>query len=130
MKIRNGFVSNSSSSSFICDVCGGDESGWDLCMNDAEMFECVGGHTLHESCGVNFETPSEDDDDYDEDWRYGGVASKYCPLCSMIDVQDDTILQYVLVLHKLNKEELVKTIKGRFNHMNHFDNWVKKNSPD
>lgn len=41
MKIRTGFVSNSSSSSFVCDVCGNIESGWDLGLNDAEMCECV-----------------------------------------------------------------------------------------
>jgi len=49
MKLRNGFVSNSSSSAFICDVCGAVESGMDLCMRDAEMFSCVAGHTICES---------------------------------------------------------------------------------
>ena len=47
MKIRNGFVSNSSSSSFICDVCGHVESGWDMSMS--EMYECTNGHTFCES---------------------------------------------------------------------------------
>ena len=28
MKIRSGFVSNSSSSSFVCEVCGTSESGY------------------------------------------------------------------------------------------------------
>lgn len=46
MKIRNGFVSNSSSSSFICNVCGEDASGWDICLSEAEMTECVNGHTF------------------------------------------------------------------------------------
>lgn len=45
-KIRNGFVSNSSSSSFVCDLCGYETSGWDMCLNEAEMFECENGHTL------------------------------------------------------------------------------------
>lgn len=44
MKIRKGFVSNSSSSSFTCDICGEDISGYDVCLSEAEMSECVNGH--------------------------------------------------------------------------------------
>jgi hypothetical protein len=50
MKIRNGFVSNSSSSSFTCAVCGDEQSGMDLCLSECEMFECTNGHTFHEEC--------------------------------------------------------------------------------
>jgi len=49
MKIRNGFVSNSSSSSFLCDLSGNMESGMDLGLLDAGMFQCVNGHTLMDS---------------------------------------------------------------------------------
>lgn len=45
MKIRAGFVSNSSSSSFMCDICRCTESGWDACLSDVEMVECG-------SCGI------------------------------------------------------------------------------
>lgn len=53
MKIRNGFVSNSSSSSFICDVCGTVECGYDASMSDFGMINCENGHTLHERCVQN-----------------------------------------------------------------------------
>ena len=43
MKIRSGFVSNSSSSSFTCGVCGETQSGMDLSM------QCENGHTFCES---------------------------------------------------------------------------------
>jgi len=49
MKIRNGFVSNSSSSSFVCDVCHGVESGWDMGLSDAEVTECEVGHVFCDS---------------------------------------------------------------------------------
>ena len=48
MKVRKGFVSNSSSSSFICDVCGNDYSGMDASLEDAMMYECSNGHTFCE----------------------------------------------------------------------------------
>lgn len=44
MKLRNGFVSNSSSSSFTCDVCGNTESGMDACASDLGFEQCVNGH--------------------------------------------------------------------------------------
>ena len=57
MKIRNGFVSNSSSSSFVCDLCGYETSGWDMCLSEAEMFECENGHTL---CDDHMLQPSQE----------------------------------------------------------------------
>lgn len=49
MKVRHGFVSNSSSSSFVCAVCGEIESGYDLSLSDCEMSRCEHGHEFHNS---------------------------------------------------------------------------------
>lgn len=43
MKYRIGFVTNSSSSSFICDVCGKVESGYDASLREFGMFQCECG---------------------------------------------------------------------------------------
>lgn len=44
MKYRKSFVTNSSSSSFVCEVCGDVESGWDMGFDDAGMVECENEH--------------------------------------------------------------------------------------
>lgn len=60
MKKRYGFVSNSSTSSFICDVCGGIEAGYDLCLKDADMTCCEHNHCWHNSCYVTDEIKIEE----------------------------------------------------------------------
>lgn len=49
MKIRNGFVSNSSSSSFTCHICKRDERGFGLELEDVGMNTCERGHTFCDS---------------------------------------------------------------------------------
>lgn len=49
MKVRNGFVSNSSSSSFVCNICGETEGGYDCSLDEVGMAECEHGHIFHKS---------------------------------------------------------------------------------
>ena len=59
MKFRKDFVTNSSSSSYVCEICGRTESGWDMGLSGAEMMECVNGHTF--CCDEALDKPSKKD---------------------------------------------------------------------
>jgi len=47
MKRRNGFVSNSSSSSFLCEICGRHKVSYEG-LSEVQMVECENGHTFCE----------------------------------------------------------------------------------
>jgi hypothetical protein len=59
MKFRKDFVTNSSSSSYVCEICGRSESGWDLCLSECEMMECVNGHVF--CCDEALEMPTKEE---------------------------------------------------------------------
>lgn len=59
MKFRKDFVTNSSSSSYVCEICGRTESGWDLCLSECEMMECVNGHVF--CCDEALEKPTKEE---------------------------------------------------------------------
>ena len=102
MKIRAGFVSNSSSSSFIWDVCGHDASGWDLGLDDAGMVECRRGHIICDS-HVNAEVVD----------RYS-VCSLSCPCCQLDNPTDHAIISYLLYKCGKTLKEIKKEIKDTF----------------
>lgn len=79
MKKRMGFVSNSSSSSFICDITGTVEGGMDCCLYDVDMAQCVKGHTF--LTGGWSDVGKFIEEDEDGDTRYE-VPEELCPVCN------------------------------------------------
>ena len=59
MKFRKDFVTNSSSSSYVCEICGRSESGWDIGLSECEMMECVNGHVF--CCDEALEKPTKEE---------------------------------------------------------------------
>jgi len=133
MKIRNGFVSNSSSSSFICDVCGTIESGFDASLEDFGMVECVNGHTFCEGEGVEgYEKSEKDDDTWEAEWLQAvkdeetnlgmdewieeqkenydedenKIPAEGCKICQMQVIRDSDLLRFIYEKYKTNRQEL------------------------
>ena len=116
MKIRSGFVSNSSSSSFVCDICGETAEGWDLSLTDCDYYECVNGHCL---CAddlleeYSYEL-DEDDPEWDEELAYNyQMPEKYCPICNFIEPDEILLGNYLGEIYKITKDEVFKEIKAK-----------------
>lgn len=102
MKFRKDFVTNSSSSSFICDVCGRDESGYDLCLSDIEMCRCKNGHTFCEDERVNVREKSKEEmiaEILKNEWNIREEWSNRSRKYIKVEVSEAT-------LREMNKEDL------------------------
>ena len=122
MKIRKCFVSNSSSSSFTCDYCNHTESGWDLCLSEAEMVECTRGHTFceeHLPKEIIEVLNDEEQEDWYEDWRYE-LKPEHCPMCNFTIIEDDVMLRYFLWNNDITREEVVKIMREKFGNYDTF----------
>ena len=102
MKIRSGFVSNSSSSSFICDVCGSAEEEYD---GEGRIL-CEEEHSICNNC---------DSEDYirieSDDW--GEVITKgTCPICTKKVVPDYMKLQYLCNTLGITGEQVAELVRG------------------
>jgi len=96
MKTRNGFISNSSSTSFICDVCSHMESGMDASARDLGFETCVNGHVFCDSHVENLpkQTPADIRKDIKEQItsdKYWDETTKKSALDELDDTLDDDI---------------------------------------
>ena len=82
MKVRSGFVSNSSTSSFTCDICGETYTGWDAGPHDPD-YDCAICHYEHVMCNehlLDAEIPKLKGCEHEFDRE----ANKHCPECQEI----------------------------------------------
>lgn len=108
MKIRNGFVSNSSSSSFICDITGEEVQGWDLCLEDAGMYQCVNDHYFMEEFLVG-DLPEESDEYEGGRWE---IPAENCPICSFKYIEEDKLVMYIETAYNIKSSEVFDYMKS------------------
>lgn len=108
MKIRASFVSNSSTSSFVCCICGREESGMDLSLSDCEMVECENGHIVCESELVE-EIPDKikESDDFDS----YSIPEKYCPVCNFLAISERDVAKYLEKETNISRKEVFEEVK-------------------
>lgn len=130
MKIRNGFVSNSSSSSFQCDYCGTFEvdEGGDMGMYEFGFVECKAGHTIctsHLSADAQRKVEELAADDEDFQWS-PTIETDDCPLCQLEVIRDDDLVNFLLQTVGKTREEMVNEIKERAKTLDQFRSFMKK----
>ena len=138
MKYRKCHVTNSSSSSFVCDICGRVESGWDMGLSEAEMYECVNGHTfcwdealevskedlikiiLEEGWNKTYKDEVITEEELNNmDWEdlmecyydYYEIPECFCPICNFIEYSESDLSKYLLKEYGISRDEVFAEIK-------------------
>lgn len=105
MKIRRGFVSNSSSSSFICELCGRTETGFDASPSDLGFVRCPNGHLICDTEALEFNSEDfEENDDAD-------IPECACPICMFQDMSNSDFTRYFLQVYGIPRDEVFQEIK-------------------
>ena len=79
MKVRKGFVSNSSSSSFVCDLSGEVFEGYDAGLNEFGCVSCENGHTFIYEGYPKVEAWVESDENEESNYE---MPAAICPICN------------------------------------------------
>jgi hypothetical protein len=115
MIIRKAFIANSSSSSFVCNVCGETESGFDESAEGLGMIYCENDHCLHLEC-CEFGDVTEEEYKKDDET----IFSSYCPICTMKEIDFGDLNRYLRKLHGKTYKQIEQEIKDRFPTYNKF----------
>jgi hypothetical protein len=132
MKIRKGFVSNSSTSSYVCGVCNGQWAKHDLCISDVEHMMCQHGHIFCEEHLIRTMQrmlfPGMDDEPFDETEEFDtyDVPEANCPVCQFKVLQTPDVGSYYLRDRGVSREQLAEEIKQRFGTYKNFERWLNE----
>jgi len=115
MKIRNGFVSNSSSSSFVCEICYLADTVYDGGIGEIGMCECTNGHIICMD-HLLFKDEERDEDNM--------VPSKACPICQLKEMPDHLFISYVKKRTGITKKDMLKDVRTRFKNWKELINYL------
>lgn len=129
MKIKTGFVSNSSTTSFVCCVCKEQFSGMDLTVREVEHSTCENGHIVCNDrlLPVVVKVDPDSDQGVDDDCYYEDeVTAERCPICQFkVQPPDRYILRYLLKINNITREDVFEKIKHGFATYGDFINYLK-----
>ena len=133
MRIRLGFVSNSSSSSFTCQVCNKTvECMDDNRPSDVGLIECENGHVFCEKHPKAFAkklkkqyNKKENIDKSIEGWKYYTISSDICPICQFNTVSEGDVSSYILALNKENRKSIKKEMLSIFKSRKEFLKFIR-----
>lgn len=117
MKLRSGFVSNSSSSSYICEVCGDTFEAYDEGIAHFDLVMCEGHeHLFCEEHAVN---ANIDEEGHEAFTMYEGdgddrIDSKHCPICQLKTITEGMLLDYALYKLNVKRDDLKSEINTWF----------------
>ena len=100
MKIRSGFVTNSSSSSYICVMCDAKEESWDF--PDGWVI-CENEHHLCDKCAGSIPDESLD--------HNGQLPATTCPVCRLEAYSNHEMSVYLLKTRQISRDEVFAEIK-------------------
>jgi len=104
MKTRQCFVANSSSSSFVCEICGASETVMDGCAEDVGMIYCENEHLICDEHRLNSDDMENDD--------YGRVIPESaCPICQFQEYSQHDMVEYLKQIYKVDWAEVFAKIK-------------------
>lgn len=125
MKIRKCFVSNSSSLSFVCDICGEEICGMDIGLADGDMWECEEGHIFCDSHMANNDEMEKDEEEGEEIDRYE-LNSKYCPICQFKSLTTKDLATYLSFINEKTEKEVLEEIKNKYSSYKEFKKAIEK----
>ena len=124
MKLRSGFVSNSSSSSYVCEVCEESFEAWDESISHFNLVMCQNyDHLFCEDHRIN---PNEDgkytmyEIENDDD----RIDSKHCPICQMKEITRHMVMIYALKKLNANMQDLKNEMMDEFANYDEFDDFI------
>ena len=107
MKNRFGFVSNSSSTSFTCDICGHTESGWDSNgLEDFGFYQCENEHIICQEEAIGDDIESIEDDDIGD-----CIPEAHCPICRFEAVSNSNAKHYLKKEYGITDQTVFEEIK-------------------